>query len=414
MKQEKEESFLRKDKREFCEGCMVLGLSGSGESGCVLCNSAATPKVLKRSKKYPSKAFDDLNIGRYLECVDAVSKKYQSKSSAGGLVTSTLDFLLEKGHVTGVISVAFNPEKKIFEYRLFDNAQELVSQQRSSYYPVRLDDALEIIRNVPGRYAITGIPAAIRALEIIRRADPVVDERLAFVIGLVSGGVKITDYLDYLLRKAGKVDGLEEIDEVSFRDKGDGNFYHGSNYYFSAKSENSTYRLKSDKIPYNWSAGVLKEFSSDFCDDTFNILSDMTVMDGWLKRYEKTNGVSLAVVRSEALLEAVLNNPDLTLNKISTDDIIQSQRGGLTHKTVGIKARMKIFALAGNELPAKDVPGKAINPIVLLEQFLRLRSAFVSRILYARYKDDEMVDRKLRKYVIALKVINKIRHKLEK
>ena len=68
----------------------------------------------------------------------------------------------------------------------------------------------------------------------------------------------------------------------------------------------------------------MKEFSSDFCGDTFNICSDITVMDAWLPNFTETSGRTIAVVRNNDLLK-IVKNANFNAKLIAKEEVIESQ-----------------------------------------------------------------------------------------
>ncbi len=409
------EKFLKKDPKDFCEGCSDLGIYDTILDGCNVCKG---PKLnLIAQNKFgqdPNLNFDS-RIGYYHKCIEATSKMYNEKSSAGGLATSLLMFLLESKAVDYILSVSFDKGTQRFIYSKFQSTSDLVKQQRSAYFPVNLSSAFNIINQSEGTCAITGIPTAIKAIELKKNSDTEFNRKVKYTIGLVSGGIKIESYTDYLCRKSGKSDGLIDIEYLSYRDKPESGHYWGNNYFFKAKTSNTTYQLKSDKLKLNWPSGLLKSFASDFCDDTFNITSDITIMDGWLPKYKNTRGVSLAIIRDLSLSNSLEENFDLVFKVIDKEDIVKSQIGGFRHKTDGLKARVLLFKYFGNKVPENlEIVDKPVSIIIFLEQLLRLRSSYISRVSYAKTNSYKYLDKKLQIYIFLLRVVNKIKHTLLK
>ena len=77
-----------------------------------------------------------------------------------------------------------------FAYRISRSAAELRAGARSRYYPVELSGVLAEIRATPGRYAVVGVPCFVKAIHLLRAADPLLAERIAFTLGLFCGHMK--------------------------------------------------------------------------------------------------------------------------------------------------------------------------------------------------------------------------------
>lgn len=390
-------SYIKKDRSDFCEGCSVLGLYNTKTKNCILCDDESLNEDYISNKKFSDLKKHDHLLGYYVDTISAVSKKYQAKSSAGGLVSAINYCLLKNKLVDGIVSVSFNNKLGIFEYQLCTNPKDLYLFQRSSYYPVKLDKAINIIKKFEGTVSITCIPSAAKAIEILKMRDPELSKKVKYTIGLVCGHVKKEDYLDYLCKKAGKTDGIKGVNYASFREKKLSSKYSGGDYYFVVKKNKNEWSLKSSQIKANWPGGLFKEFASDFDDDVFAECADVTVMDAWLKKYKNSDGVSLAIIRNKNILSLIQNNSDLSIKKVNKAEIIESQAGGIRHKRDGLKIRLAFYKFFRNDVPIKRVsPSFGIDPFNILCQLSRLCVSIKSNILYKQDKNPSIFDQKMR------------------
>ena len=281
-------SFFKKNTPDFCEGCVVHGLYKKEIDGCIYCRNRIL--VNNKNKKLKFNKY----ISYYDSLFSAVSLKYQSNSSAGGFVTDLLENLLKKNIVDSVISVAFDKKTQIFRYKEFSKYSSLADQQQSVYTKVNLNDALKIILSKNKTFAITATPIACKILRMYQKKNNVIKKRLKFIVGLVSGGYKNNQYIPYNFYIKKRVM-FDKFESIRFRYKGLIKKYAGDSYYFSATNKTEIFTLKSGEVIGNWPLGLFKYFASDFCSDTFNKYSDITVMDGWCKKFIKTKGVSLVI-----------------------------------------------------------------------------------------------------------------------
>lgn len=408
--------YIKKDKKDFCEGCSFLGLYRKDTDDCIICEKNGLNEDEISSLKFKDLPFYQKNIGYFLKNIAAWSIKYQQRSSAGGLISYLTESLLKKKMVDGILSVAFNSLSGKFEYKICTDFKRISEFQRSAYYPVDLQKAIELIDGFKGTLAITCIPSAAKAIEIIKIKNPSVKKKVKYVIGLVCGHVKTENYVDYLCKKSGKKDGSQGLTYLSFRDKLKKNKYSGDDYYFVAKKDEKRWSLKSSEIKFNWSGGLFKQFSSDFDDDVFAECSDITVMDGWLKKYRYTNGVSLAIVRNKKLMDLLGNDGDLKVEELTDAEILASQSGGIRHKRNGLSLRLALYKIFGNDVPKKRVEPKFdLDFINLVSQVLRLYTSLKSNIVYEKEKDPHVFDKKMRtslNLMYFFDVINRYKRKI--
>lgn len=299
-------------------------------------------------------------IGFYRELLAGHSIEFRDAGSSGGVATWLLSDLIDRGEVDAVIHVARSGcQDPFFDYTISYTRPAILKGSTSMYYPVKLDDILEQIRNRPGRYVVTAIPCFSKALRLVAQNDPVIAERIRYVVGIVCGHMKSKLYLDFLARKAGVTGGLED---ACFRRKDVTK--RADNYLFEATYRNSSGEVKkvtvaAKDIGANWGMGFFKPKACDYCDDLFAETADIALMDGWLPKYvEDGRGTSLVVVRSADLLKRMRSATEeglLQLEKITEQDVINSQRGGLNHRRVGLRYRLHLAR-------AKWVPLKRVKP----------------------------------------------------
>lgn len=377
-------SFFKKNPSDFCEGCVVHGMYDKSKNGCIYCinsNSIKDFSSRKNSKKY------NKFLGFYDSTFSAISKDYQSHSSAGGFTTHLIKNLLEKGIIDAVISVAYRKKDQKFVYKEFFEISSLKQQQQSVYVKVNLMDAVEIIKKTDKKFAITATPVACKILRLYQRKNPIIKSRLKFIIGLVSGGYKNDQYIPFLFSIM-KKERYSKFSSIVFRKKIKNTDYSGDNYFFEALDDNNQpYNLKADQIKGNWPLGLFKYFASDFCEDTFNINADITVMDGWDNKFKKTFGVSLVILRNRKLKKIIHNDNNLQISPESLNVVLDSQAGGLRHKTVGLNERLRIYKLLGHPIP-NFIENKSLvktDFVQLLIQINRLSSSYLSTKIYQKF-----------------------------
>lgn len=401
----------KSESTELCESCAMLS---SAEKPCHFCRLNITTRELSQNIFSKRQLQYDQNIGFFDKCFSSFSSTYQKSGTAGGFTTEFLNFILNQKIVTTIISVYFNKETQQFQYRQFCNASQLYQQQRSVYVPVAISGLIKNITEISGSVCIVAIPSVVKHIRASVDLHEKFQKNEIILIGLVSGGYKEPRYINYLLEKSGNVPS-SSYNEISFRDKREGYAYNGQNYFFRASLTGKKIEYRSGEIPYNWQYGLLKFLPSDFCDDTFNICADITVMDAWLPKFEKTFGTTLVISRSPQFTKIIEENVDFNATVASVDEVASSQAGGLRHKTTGLAARIFLMKCLGRKLPSRfDNFECRFTFISLVDQILRMMASRSTRKNYRKYGDANKMETKLKKYVFLLRAINFLKRNISK
>lgn len=343
---------------------------------CPFSDSAPNENILTETifKSEPNVTYSDV-LGYYTGLMAGFSNKHRPFGSSGGIVSWLLEEILTNKTVDAVIVVGRTPDSdRFFGYKVITDPCDLQSNGTSFYYPVSYDNVLRYIQDNPGKYAITGVPCFHKALRQLKLVNPIIAQRVVLQIGIVCGQMKSSFYLEYLDRKAGKTNPL--ID-ACFRRKDEN--LHADNYLFEGKflknnGEMQKRIVKNSDIGSNWAMGFFKPRACDFCDDVFAETADIAVMDAWLDPYiSDGKGTSIVIARTNLINQFLISgqsNDMLVLNSISENNVIESQRGGLNHRRVGLRYRLHIGD--SRYLPKKRVlPSATIDIWMKFEQRIR-------------------------------------------
>jgi coenzyme F420 hydrogenase subunit beta len=375
-------------------------------AAAAICPFAATDDETTIAKEVfgaPPMMQEHGEVGLFRDACAAYAPAFRTRGSSGGLATWVLDALLRRGLVDAVIHVApsFDREDgRVFSYRLATTAEVVAAGATSFYFPVSMDEVLRTVRERPGRYAITGVPCFHKALRLLRAADPLIDERIRYQVGIVCGQMKSAHYMRFLAAAAGAPPGAQIVD-ACFRRKVPGR--RASDYAFEvitataglssdgaaadARPGTQVHRVLNSRIGVNWGMGYFKPKACDFCDDVFAETADIAAMDAWLPGLvEDGQGWSLAVVRSEAmqrLCDQGAASGELVTQPVSLRAVADSQRGGLNHRRRTLAYRLWLHRKRWH--PQKRQPPTARLPVLLrLEQRLRAYLRQRSRELWLR------------------------------
>lgn len=323
--------------------------------------------------------------GYYLATYVGYSKKHRLTSASGGMASWLLEALLSEGVVDHVICVAPTGEpERLFAFRVFNTAEDVRTGSGSAYYPVEMSEVIRQVLATPGQYAITGLPCFIKAIRLAQQKNKKLRERVVVTVGLVCGQLKSKHFTDYIAAFAG-VQG--KITGVRYRGKSP--TQPASNYHYAFTTEDGQVRKISWKegISEAWMNRWFTPNACNYCDDVFAECADVTCMDAWLPEYSQDHrGMSLVLVRSPQVQEAIAHGEDVSLDPIPIGKVVESQRGVITVKRQHLAYRLYLDKKHGQKVPKKRVtvvPGISRNPFLRREVVLRDRMLAESRNAWA-------------------------------
>jgi coenzyme F420 hydrogenase subunit beta len=264
--------------------------------------------------------------GYYLASYVGYSEKHRPTSASGGMATWLLEALLAEGIVDHVICVAptGDPER-LFAFQVFDTPEEVRTGAGSAYYPVEMSGVIRQVLEVPGRYAVTGLPCFLKAIRLAQQRNKKLRERIVVTVGLVCGQLKSRHFTDYIAALAG-VQG--EVTGVRYRGKSPDQPASNFTTSFTAADGEERKIFWNEGISEAWTNRWFTPRACSYCDDVFAECADVTCMDAWLPEYSRdSRGTSLVLVRSQAMREMVERGQGISLDPIPVERVIQSQAG---------------------------------------------------------------------------------------
>lgn len=308
----------------------------------------------------------DKTIGYYLDLYAGYVKEsnFREKASSGGFGTWLLCELLRLGEIDGVIHPhAVDPGKNkgvLFKYRISKTEKEVRRGAKTSYYPMELSEVLKEVKGNPGKYAVVAISDFVTELRLLCEQNRVFRERIVYMIGLFNAHQKSTQYAEALAWKEGILPGdLESIDFRVKTKRSAGDYDYTVKGRKGKESITITKRM-SDTTLSQWHLGFFKSKFSDFTDNAFNELADITLGDAWLPKYDKDpKGTNILVVRNPKLSKIIknaVNENRVNLDVLSEKDIISSQ--GMTQHIINDLP----YRLYSNRKHSKFTPKKRLLP----------------------------------------------------
>lgn len=156
-------------------------------------------------------------------------------AASGGLTTYLLDYLLQHQMIDAVVCATRVEGSPYFKSVVCRTSEEIYKNARSAYAVVHLDTALQEALNDDRitAMAVVALPCQAKALRNAVRHHPKLKRKLKYVIGLVCGQQKSTNFAEYLAAKWQ----INQLNSVDFRKKEKGR--PNGNYGVSLKGWNT-------------------------------------------------------------------------------------------------------------------------------------------------------------------------------
>lgn len=270
---------------------------------------------------------------------------FRERGSSGGMVSWIAGELLDRRMVDGIAHVApADPERdgRFFRYRISRDREALNGGAKSRYYPVEMSEVLREMREVPGRYAVVGIPCFIKAVHLACEEDAVLRERVAFTLGLFCGHMKSRNLVESFAWQMGA--DFDALRSVEFRLK---NPDRPANWYTARlDSRDGTTRTRDwwNLVDGDWGSGFFQNRACNFCDDVTAETADISFGDAWVEPYSSDGrGTNVVVVRSPLLLDLVeraIGQERLALEPVDAEFVRETQAAGFRQRREGLAYRL--------------------------------------------------------------------------
>lgn len=336
--------------------------------------------------------FSSLYIGHVVE------GEFRQNASSGGMGTWLFKELFENNLIDGVIHVKKNRDNNsslLFQYDISRSLDEIIEGAKTKYYPVEYSKVLKIVKEVPGKYAIIGIPSFIMSIRLLAEVDSVIKERVKFTIGLISGHQKSSKFAEALAWQVGiKPGNLKNID---FRKKTlnmPSNLYAVEMTGIIEGKEQTIIKSSDELLGQDWGQGFFKLQASDFSDDVMNETADVTLGDAWLPEYITDSlGNNVIIVRNPEIDTIIKNGIKcgrLNLDAVDEETIFRSQAAHFRHTHDELVYRLYKKDKINEWRPKKRV--EASNDLPLLRkkvQDLRETISTSSHVIYKKAVEND-------------------------
>jgi coenzyme F420-reducing hydrogenase beta subunit len=299
--------------------------------------------------KFPEAPRRDDRIGRFEEAyVGHVAEEgFRAGGSSGGMVSWVAAELLRRGLIDGVAHVApADPETdgRFFRFRIARSQAEIQEGARSRYYPVELSQVLAEIRNVPGRYAVVGVPCFVKAINLLRANDAVLRDRIAFTLGLFCGHMKSARFAESFAWQLGAP--LDQVRAVEYRRKDPERPANWYTAHLTLADSSARWQDWWHLVDGDWGAGFFQNSACNYCDDVVAETADVSFGDAWVEPYSSDGrGTNVVIVRSPEIHEIVagaVRAARLKLQAVDSAFVVETQAAGMRQRREGLSYRLRI------------------------------------------------------------------------
>ncbi len=352
-------------------------------------------------------------LGHYERTYIGYSKDHRRTSSSGGIATYIFSKLFESGVAQHIFVVT--GDNGTYRYRLISNQSEVSITSKTRYYPVTLDEFFAIAMQVEGRIAVSGVACFVKSIRMRQRADAVFREKVSFITGIICGGWKSRSFTEYLADRAGAG---ADFRNPEYRVKDENST--SNDYSFSAMAATgSTHTMKMAKVGDMWGTGMFKAKACDFCTDVMTELADISLGDAWLPEYRSEGlGNSIIITRSslaEELIQRGISNNELIARPCDEAKVVASQHSSFLHRRDALKFRIGVAKILNQPVPyVRKRVLKRISFSYAMVQILREITRSKSLDFWRKAKSSGKFDRRMRPYLLALKIATRINQKIRR
>lgn len=320
-------------------------------------------------------------IGTYIQCYGArvCSSEIREAGTSGGVGTWIALALLRQGLIDGVIHAKAvkreDAAAPFFKYAISRSEDAIREGAKTRYHVMEMSGVMEEVRNTPGNYLFIGVPCFSKAVRRLQKLDPVIRERVRYVVSLVCGHYKS---VNWTLSLGWSAD-IDPVDLSAFQYRCKGPGIDARAYVFKAFAKDGRVNQKDSTTVTGgkFNSGAMMLNACDYCDDVVGETADLTIGDAWLSKFaHDPGGTNLLIARSDELHSVLLQgeaDKEVELYPISPNEAVRSQSGGFRQRREGLSHRLAKAKQAGRDAPVKRVQPGAIKLSPLRAKIYDLR-----------------------------------------
>lgn len=282
----------------------------------------------------------------------------RGNGAGGGVVTGLCWDLLRHGDVDGCIVARMKPDRpwegETFVARSYE---DLRSSQGSKYHIIPVNAVFQNIRKLPGRFAYVGLPCQVHGFRLLAERDPVLREKIAWVIGLFCGGSLEPHLVTELLAARGLT--LEDIADFQFR---------GGEWPGKMRAILKTGEIR-DLHHSNYKDGAYNYFTSLYmpercqtCLDGSGQFADVSISDAWTRdaageyRFKSCSRLLVRTDRGMEMVRHAMERGTIRAEDVTQDPDYATHRIQTRRKGLSAPLRTARRLAAGRPAPLYDRP----------------------------------------------------------
>jgi len=285
--------------------------------------------------------YRNINIGN---CKD---EEVRRRSASGGIISSVLIWLLEKGKIDGAVVLGMS-EKEPWLTKPFiaTSREEILEAAQSKYIISSVNEILPEMEKFNGRLAYVGLPGQVQSIRLLQQAGHPSVKNIVYILGPFYGNTLHFSSVRSFLRSYGEKD-YRKIRKLHFR--------------YGEWPGNMRVEMEGGRIIElpKFHANYLIPFhimkNSLLCTDLSNEFTDISGGDAWAPVYEERGkGFSMVLARSEkgqSILDEMTREGILELDPIDENEAIAMHSHGYDLKKRGTFIRMKYRHWLGKKNP---------------------------------------------------------------
>lgn len=257
----------------------------------------------------------------------STDKDIRFQATSGGIGTSLIKWLFEKGYVQTSISFSFNSSTLKYDPKLIYRYEDY-EISGSIYQEI---DIINFIKNnthkIKGSFVCFSLPCQTRAIRTIVERNG----HSAFIIGLTCSSQLTLEGTKFLLKKIR----LKEDEVKLIKYRGDG---WPSGIRIDTRSGNHIFLENNSSI---WTSifhsRLFVRKKCLMCSNTLNLHCDIVLADPWLQEYKssETIGQTMCVCytnKAYSALNDCFNDGYIHMSPIGYDKVLESQKSTINRK----------------------------------------------------------------------------------
>lgn len=280
----------------------------------------------------------------------ALHPELRHAGSSGGAISALLTYLLETSQVDFVLHIGASLSEPLRnEIKLSSNRDEVLAAAGSRYAPSAPLSEIDALLARPGRFAFVGKPCDVAALRKYALHNPLVDEKVKYMLSFMCAGVPSMKGTEAILERFGVT--APEVSRFAYRGNG-----------WPGMTRVETHGGAVHEIDYATSWGTILnrhlQARCKICPDGTGEFADVVCADAWYGKdgypdFAEQEGRSLIISRNgrgEALLQAATEAGYLSMEALPVEEIRKMQPYQENRKQM-VWSRVLALRLMGRPAP---------------------------------------------------------------